>query len=85
MDLKQWKPVTRCPYCSGELVVSIFYSLSHDYRITKKGVISRRYSVSDLGSMDCITAFCRGCERSFDNSQVAVENDGKVYIRMEEE
>ena len=63
------------------MLVSIHYELTHDYTITKAGILSRRYIVSPPGPLDCITAFCVGCERAWDSSQVVVEQDDTVWVR----
>lgn len=53
--MKEWKQVTCCPYCGGELEVCEHYTFSRNYSITKKGVISNKFKCSSPGSMDCIT------------------------------
>ena len=76
--MKEWKQVKVCPVCGGRLVVSDFYSLSRDYRITKKGVLSKRCSTSDPGPLDCTTASCLDCNASWDADHVTVDADSTV-------
>lgn len=79
--MKNWKQVTCCPHCGGKLLVSIHLGLTHDYTITKAGVLSRRYTVSPPGELGCTTAFCVDCKRAWDGDQVFVEQDDTVWVR----
>ncbi len=81
--MKEWKRVTCCPYCGGELEISDHYTFSKDYRITKSGVLSKRFKSSDPGPMDCTTGYCFGCEKAFDSDNITVENDGTVWVKVE--
>ena len=83
--MKEWKQMKVCPICGGHLVVNDFYTLSRDYRITKKGVLSKKYSVSDPGPIDCTTANCLDCGASWDAGHVAVEHDNTVWLKVEQE
>lgn len=83
--MKEWKRVTCCPYCGGELIISDHYALTKDYRITKSGVLSKRFKLSDPGPMDCTTGYCCGCERAFDSDNITVENNGTVWVKMEDD
>lgn len=83
--MKQWKRVTSCPFCGGELEISEHYVFSRDYKITKKGLISKKYTLSSEGPMDCVTGFCLDCETAFDSDMITVEHDGTVYIKIEED
>lgn len=83
--MAEWKQVTCCPYCGGELEISEHFSLSHDYRITKSGVLSKRFKISDTGPLNCTTGYCFGCGRAFDEDEIAAENDGTVWLRVPEE
>lgn len=82
MSKPDWKRVTVCPKCGGRLVISDFYTVTLDRTITSKGVLSRRYSWSDPGPIDCTTAFCTKCKTSFDADAVCVESDGTVWIKF---
>lgn len=83
--MKKWVKVTKCPKCGGEIELSEFYTYSLDFRITKKGLLSKRYSKSVAGPVECMTAYCDGCNTSWDATQVCVENNREVFIRMEED
>lgn len=78
---KEWHRVTKCPACGGQLIISEHYTFSRDYMITSKGILSKRFSKSDLGSLDCITAFCPKCETAFDADAVVIEADGSVWLK----
>ena len=85
---KEGVPVSElkvCPVCNGRLVVSDFYTMSRDYRITKKGVLSKRCSTSDPGPLDCTTASCLDCNASWDADHVVVDADSTVWLKVEQE
>lgn len=79
--MSEWIRVTKCPDCGGELEISEHYAYSLDFKITKKGVLSNRPRKSSAGPIDCITAFCYACNRSWDAMHVSVESDGSVFLR----
>lgn len=81
MNKKVWRRVTACPYCGGRLIISEHYTFSRDYTITRKGVLSERYSNGDPGAIDCTTAFCTGCETAFDSDSICIENNGEVWMK----
>ena len=81
MNKKVWRRVTACPYCGGRLVISEYYTFSRDYTITRKGVLSERYSNGDPGAIDCTTAFCTGCETAFDSDSICIESNGEVWMK----
>lgn len=81
--MKEWKRVTCCPYCGGDLEVSYYYTFSFDYRITKAGILSKRFKKSDPGEMNCMTGYCYGCGRAFDDNEITVEHDGTVWMKVE--
>lgn len=83
--MKEWKRITCCPYCGGELEISEHYSLSHDYRITKSGVLSKRFKISSPGPLHCTTGYCIDCERAFDEDEISAENDGTVWVKVDGE
>ena len=83
--MKSWKRVNRCHYCGGELEISDHYVFSRDYRITKSGVLSKKFKLSDPGPMDCTTGYCFGCGKAFDSDSITVENDGTVWIKVDGE
>lgn len=46
----------RCPLCGGKIVVSDLYQTSRDFEVRKGGKVSRRYTVTDCGSMEVSVA-----------------------------
>lgn len=48
----------RCPLCGGKIVVSDLYQTSHDFEVRRGGKVSRRYTVTDCGSMEVSVAGC---------------------------
>ena len=48
----------RCPLCGGKIVVSDLYQTSRDFEVRKGGKVSRRYTVTDCGSMEVSVAGC---------------------------
>ena len=78
--MADWVPVTCCPQCGGNLQIDCYYSFSRVYRITKKGKLSKRYRVTQGGSLDCLTAYCTDCETEFDGDKIVVQ-DGTVYMK----
>lgn len=49
---------TKCPLCGGEIIVSALHQISHDFKMTKSGHISKKYTVSNGGSEEVIIASC---------------------------
>lgn len=81
--MKKWVKVKKCPYCGGELILSEFYTFTLDFRITKKGKLSKRFTRSDAGPIDCMTAYCDRCNSNWDATQVCVEADGDVFLKVD--
>ena len=81
----EWKRVTCCPYCGGELEISDHYAISKDYKITKNGVVSKKFKFSSPGPLHCTTGYCFGCEHAFDEDEITVEDDGTVWARVKED
>lgn len=79
--MAEWKRVTCCPYCGGELEISFYYTFSRDYKITKEGVLSKKFKQSEPGPLHCETGYCYGCERSFGEDEIDILDDGTVWIR----
>lgn len=79
--MRDWNRVTCCPRCGGELEISFYYTFSRDYKITKEGVLSKKFKKSAYGPLHCETAFCNTCETSFGEDEVTIEDDGSVWIR----
>lgn len=78
-----WIQITCCPYCGGKVLVSIHFGVTHDFAITKAGVLSRRYTVSPPGPLDCITAHCQDCGKTWDSNQMVVDQDNTVWVRAQ--
>lgn len=74
---------TCCPLCGGRIIVSDLYQLSHDYVITKKGVLSKRYTKGPEGSMECMIAACENapdkCPAIWDSDSFDIGEDGHFY------
>lgn len=78
--MSEWKQVTCCPHCGGPLTVSEYYSYSRDYKITRKGILSKRSSLVEGGPIDCITAYCFQCKTVWDADHVFIEGDKTVWV-----
>ena len=79
--MSEWIRVTKCPDCGGELEISEFFTYTMDYKITKKGVLSNRPRKSSPGPIDCMNAYCYGCEKCWDAMHVHIDADGAVFLR----
>ena len=62
----------RCPLCGGKIVVSDLYQTSRDFEVRKGGKVSRRYTVTDCGSMEVSVAY-------WDADSFYIGTDGKFY------
>lgn len=71
------EPVKRkcCPKCGGTIVVSYLYQTSHDYRITKSGKLSKRFTRDGENSMDCGIAACSACDVRWEMGDFYIEDD----------
>ena len=78
----EWKLANKCPRCGGRMKLSEHFALTHDYLIRKDGQPCKRYTKSDEGPIDCVTAFCDACKTYWDGDNTIVDSDG-VYIRGE--
>lgn len=83
-NMAEWIQAACCPYCGGELEISSYFTFSRDYRITKSGVLSKKYKKSKPGPLHCETGYCYGCERAFAEDEINISDDGTVFIRYEE-
>ena len=81
--MKRWTRVTCCPKCGGNLLICEHFTYSVDYKITKKGVLSKRGTRTVGGPIDCMTAFCEGCYGHWDGDHVLVECDDTVFLKLE--
>lgn len=48
-----------CPVCGGKIVVSALYQTSHDYEVTKRGTLSKRFTREGEHSLEVTVAGCR--------------------------
>lgn len=80
--MKNWVRVTKCPICGGEIELSEFYTYSRDFKITKKGILSKKSKKSDAGPIDCMNAYCNGCQTTWDATQVFIKGDGSVFLKV---
>lgn len=48
----------KCPLCGGQIEVSDLYQYSRNYKVTKRGRLSKKYTVRDCGSMEASIAGC---------------------------
>ena len=70
----------RCPLCGGKIVVSDLYQTSRDFEVRKGGKVSRRYTVTDCGSMEVSVAGCADrCGAYWDADSFYIGADGKFY------
>lgn len=54
----------KCPICGEENTLSVCFlkQYSHNYKITKKGILSKKYTVEDAGSIEVSVLVCKnGC------------------------
>ena len=66
----------KCPLCVGSIEISYLYQYSHDYKLTKSGRISKRYTTHDCGSMEVAVAMCE-CGANWNADEFEVTNDGR--------
>lgn len=73
----------RCPLCGGRIVISDLYQISHDYVITAKGVVSKRFTKSSEGSMECMLAACENapdkCSGIWDADAFYLDEEGRFF------
>lgn len=82
--MSEWKQVTKCPYCGGRLIAHEFHSLSHDYKVTTKGRLSKRYTLSNRGSIGAWNVSCSKCETVWEDDEIVIDGD-IVALYMEDE
>ena len=74
---------TRCPLCGGRIVVSDLFQISHDYVVTAKGVLSKRFTKSAEGSIECMIAACKNapdnCLANWDADSFYIDEKGHFY------
>lgn len=55
----------KCPICGEEdtLTISFLYQFSKDYKITKKGCLSKKYTIDNNHTMETSVLVCKnGCD-----------------------
>ena len=76
-----------CPKCGGTIVVSYLYQTSHDYRITKNGNLSKRFTRDGEHDLECALAACLVCDVRWEDGDFYVDDacfyDAK-YVEDEE-
>ena len=65
-----------CPKCGGTIIVSYLYQISHDYVLTKRGRLSKRFTRTPEGPMDASVASCRNCGLYWEVGDFAIDADG---------
>lgn len=80
--MAEWVLANKCPHCGGRMILSEYFSVSHNYLIRKDGQLSKRYRKSAEGPIDCVMAFCDTCKTYWDGDSTICDMDG-VYIRGE--
>lgn len=74
-----------CPKCGGTIIVSYLYQTSHDYKLTKKGKLSKTFTRSDEGPMDVAIACCERCPTRWEAGDFSIEADGTFWDYKYEE
>lgn len=70
----------RCPKCGGEIIVSEYYQTSRDYKVRMNGKLSKRYIVTDAGSVNAMTASCGSlCGAYWEDEEFSIGQDGTFY------
>lgn len=67
-----------CPKCGGKIVVSFLYQTSHDYEITKRGKLSKRFTRDGEHTLDCAIASCSSCDLRWEDGDFYIQ-DGCFY------
>ena len=70
-----------CPLCGGEIVVSEFIQISREYKVTKSGKLSKRYTTTKgAGGGDPMTAACANqCGAYWEDGSFYIGEDGGFY------
>lgn len=68
---------TKCPICGGEIVISALYQVSHNYKLTKSGEMSKKYTVSKEGAEEAMIAGCAsGCGAAWEEGEFDITGSG---------
>lgn len=75
-----------CPKCGGTIEVSFLWQFSHDYTITKRGKLSKRYTIGREGPMEVSIANCLSCDVRWEADEFALDADDTFWdYKYEEE
>ena len=74
-----------CPKCGGTIIVSYLYQTSHDYRLTTKGKLSKKFTRQSENSMEVALASCEDCPARWEDGDFFIEADGTFWDRKYEE
>lgn len=70
------KKCTCCPVCGGKIVVSFLYQTSHDYTVTARGRLSKRFVRRGEYDMEVAVASCKSCDAYWDANSFVVDEFG---------
>lgn len=70
------KKITKCPLCGCEIFISALFQVSHDYKLTKSGRMSRKYTVNLAGSEEVLIASCGECDADWAVGDFSIDDDG---------
>ena len=68
--------INKCPRCGGKIEVSYLYQYSHDYKLTKSGKLSKRYTKRDCGPMEVAVVGCRSCGADWGEEEFEIDREG---------
>ena len=74
-----------CPKCGGTIIVSFLYQTSHDYKLTKKGKLSNKFTKTGEHSMEVAVANCEDCQACWSADDFFIEEDGTFMDMKYEE
>lgn len=74
-----------CPVCGGTIVINSLHQYSIDYKVLKKGRISKKYTKQDIGPMEVSVASCKECKEYWETDDFMIVNDKFVDLKDREE
>lgn len=74
-----------CPKCGGTIIVSFLYQTSHDYRVTKKGKLSKTFTRPGEGPMEVAIAACEDWPARWEDGDFYIDEDGTFWDQKYEE
>ena len=75
-----------CPKCGGTIIVSFLYQTSHNYKVNKRGKLSKTFTKSDEGPMEVAIAACESCPARWDADDFTIEADNTFMdLKYEED